>query len=145
VCEARKCRQLVEEREVVGQRAANVRPLHLDDDLAPVAQLRRVHLAKAGRAEGLAIEPVEQLAQPSAQLLLDRTLDVFDRDRTDVVLQPFELADVWLGQEIGTRGQELAELHVRRPRARPAACGSTPPARFAPRPPLGADRPPRPR
>ena len=80
-------RELVEELEVVGERCADVRALHLDDDLAAAAQRGGVHLAEARGAERLVVEVVEQLADAAAELLLDRLLDVVERDRADVVLQ----------------------------------------------------------
>ena len=73
-----------------------------------------VHLSQARRAERLGIERREQLAQPAAQLLLDRALHLLEGDRADVVLQPLELLDVRLGKQVRPRGQHLAELHVRR-------------------------------
>src|SRR3712207_7003240 len=43
-------------------------PLHLDDDLAAVAQGGPVHLAERGRSDGLRLEARERLRQAHAQL-----------------------------------------------------------------------------
>jgi hypothetical protein len=72
-----------------------------------------VRLAEARRGERLVIERLEQLADPSAELLLNDLLDVGEGNRADVVLEVLKLLDVRLGNEIGSRRQDLPELHVR--------------------------------
>ena len=108
--------ELVEEREVLGERRPNVRTLHLHHDLAPSAQASAMHLAKARRAQRLRVEEVEQLAQARTELRLDRLLDVLEGDRTHVILERLQLADVRRRKQIRTCGQHLSELDVRRPK-----------------------------
>src|ERR1051326_8098160 len=107
-----KARQLAKVLDVVGQLGANVRALYLHDHLAPVAQAGGVHLPEAGGAEWLLIEFLEELAHPRAQLFLDGRVHILHRDLSDVVLKRFELVDVRLRKEIGSRGEDLAEFHV---------------------------------
>ena len=94
-------RELAEELDVVGERRANVRPLYLHDDRAPVAQRGRVRLAEARGGERLVLERLEQLADAAAELLLDDLLDVGERHGADVVLQLLELLDVRSGIRSG--------------------------------------------
>jgi hypothetical protein len=110
-----EARELVEELHVVGELRADVRPLHLHDDRAPAAELRRVHLPEARAAERLVVERGEQLPDAPAELRLDRRLDLGEPDRRHVVLQLLQLADVGRGQQVRARRQHLPELHVGRP------------------------------
>ena len=107
-------RELAEKLDVVGEALADARALRLDDDGSPVAQRGVVDLPEARAAERLRIELREQLADARAELLLDDLLDLGEGNRIDVVLEMLQLVDVGLGQEIGPRGQHLAELDVRR-------------------------------
>ena len=74
-----------------------------------------MHLTEAGRADRVVVEFLEQLADPGAELLFDRRADVLEGNGTDIILELFELLDVRRRQQVGSRGQYLAKLDVRRP------------------------------
>ena len=106
-------REFAKKLDVLGEGGADMWALHLDDDRSPAAKPRAVHLPEARRTERLRIEEIEQLAQPSAELRLDRRFDVAERNRPHVVLERFQLADIGRRQQIGSRGQHLPKLDVR--------------------------------
>ena len=108
-------RELVKERDVVGEQVPDVRPLHLHDDRPSVAQLGGMHLSQAGRAERLPLEHREQLAQATAELLLDDVLDVARRGIGSTSSWSFSSSSMYGGgKQVGPRGEHLAELDVRR-------------------------------
>src|SRR4051812_49246792 len=110
----RDARGLVEEREVGLDLARRAGTLDLDGDTAPVRQRRAVHLADRRRRDWPFLELGEQLLDRQAELLLDDLLDVRERNRADVVLQAAELGDDVRRQDVGTRREQLPELHERR-------------------------------
>ena len=87
-----KLRELAEELDVVGERRANVGSLHLDDDGASVAQRGGVRLTETRGRERLVIEGRKQLADSTAELLLNDLFDVGERNGADVVLQTLRAA-----------------------------------------------------
>ena len=106
---------LAQRLQVLDDLLADARALHLDRDLAPVAQRRAVHLAQGGRRHRLRLELGEGLGEPDAQLGAHDALDLQERERPHLVLQAGQRLHVGQGQQIGARGQELADLDEGRP------------------------------
>src|SRR5207253_11475895 len=85
---------------------------HLDDDLAPVLQQGRVHLGDRGARKRLSVDAGEGIG---AKLLVDRLPNLLKCNGGSGIYQLRELVDVNIRKEIRPRGQQLAELDVRRP------------------------------
>ena len=102
--------ELVERFQILGNALLDVRALHLDRDQAPVAQRRAMNLAERRGGDRLRLEHPEALGQPDAELRLDDALDLGERERLDVVLQPRQRLDVGGRQQIGACRQQLSEL-----------------------------------
>ena len=101
-----RAKQLEVERDLL----LDSRPPHLDDDLAAGAQQRAVDLRDRGARERLLVEPGERV---EADVLVDDPASLRERERRHVVDELAQLVDVDVGQEVRTRGEQLAELHVR--------------------------------
>ena len=85
---------------------------HLDDNLAPILQQRRVHLGDRRAGERLGVDACEGVL---AELLVDSLPNLLERHRRGRVDELRELVDVDVRKEIWPRGQQLAELDVSRP------------------------------
>jgi hypothetical protein len=79
--------QLAEKQDIVSQRSADVRALHLHHNRPTTAKSRAMHLTQAGGTERFRVEEVEELADPAAELGLDDARDLLERNAADVVLQ----------------------------------------------------------
>ena len=108
-------RRLLEQLDVALDLARRVRALHLDGDLAAVREHRPVHLADRGGRERLCVELEEEPLDRLAELLADHALDVGERERPDVVLQPAQLGDDVRRDDVGPGREQLAELDEGRP------------------------------
>src|SRR5207253_1896705 len=75
-----------------------------------VRQRCAMHLSDRGRRDRLLVELREELRDREAEILFDHLLDVRDRKRADVVLQPSQLGDDVGRQDVGPRREQLAEL-----------------------------------
>lgn len=82
-------------------------------------------LTERGAGRRCGVERLERLAEPSADLGRDRCLDLLERDRLDIVLQPRQRAEVHGWQEVGAGRQELTELDERRPHRFELVCEPT--------------------
>ena len=100
----------LEQREVLLDHLARVGPLHLHDDLLAVRERRTVHLRDRPGGERQRVDVVEDVLPRDAQLLLHHPDDLLLGERRHVVLQRGELLDELGREEVGTRGQDLAEL-----------------------------------
>ena len=107
-------RNVLERGEIPVNLLADARALHLDGDLAAAAQDGAMHLAERGGGNRQAIELEEGVRHADAQLLANGPLDVFVRERLDVVLQPRERVQVRRRKQVGARGEDLSELDERR-------------------------------
>ena len=74
-----------------------------------------MHLADGRGGDRLLDELDEEPLDRLAQLLRDHLLDLGERERADVVLELSQLDDDVRRHDVRPRGQELAELHERRP------------------------------
>ena len=74
-----------------------------------------MHLADGRGGDGRLLEVGEELFDGELELLPDRLLDLLERERADVVLEPLELRDDVGRDDVGTGREELAELDERRP------------------------------
>ena len=108
-------RGLVEQRQVGFDLTRRVRALHLDDDLVAVRERRAVHLTDRGGGNRLLVEADERLLDRQAELFLDHDPNLREGERADVVLEAAQLGDDVRRDDIGTRGEQLAELDERRP------------------------------
>ena len=108
-------RDVLERGEIPVNLLADARTLHFDGDLAAAAQDGAMHLAERGGGNRQAIEFDERVRDADAELLANGPLDVFVRERLDVVLQPRERIQVGRREQVGARGEDLTELDERRP------------------------------
>ncbi len=108
-------RRLVQEDEVGLDLTHRVRALHLDRDLAAVRKRRLVHLTDRRRRDRHRVEVEEEPLDRVPQLLLDHALRLLEGERAHIVLQRPQLGDQVGRDDVGPRGQELPELHERRP------------------------------
>ena len=90
-------------------------PLHLDDDALAALERRGMHLADRPGGERLGIDAREHVLPRHAKLLLHDGDDLFLGHRRHVVLELRELGDELGRQQVGPRGEDLAELRERRP------------------------------
>ncbi len=74
-----------------------------------------MHLPDRRSGHGLALELEEEPLDRVAEILLDHTLCVLERERTHVVLEPAQLGDDVGRDDVRTGRQELAELDEGRP------------------------------
>ena len=74
-----------------------------------------MHLADRRGRERLLVELGEQPLDRLAELRADRALDVRERERAHVVLEPAQLGDDVGRNDVGPRREQLPELHERRP------------------------------
>src|SRR5579862_2121392 len=73
-----------------------------------------MHLADRRRSDRRGLELQEEPFDRLAELLANDALDVGERERPYVVLEPTQLRDDVRGDDVGTRREELPELHERR-------------------------------
>jgi hypothetical protein len=74
------------------------------------AKLGAMHLAQRGGRQRRRLELGERLGDPDAELLHHDSLDLRERKRLDLVLEPRERGEIGRWQEVRARGQELAQL-----------------------------------
>ena len=110
----RESRRLVHQLEVGFDLARRVRPLHFDGNAAPVREHGAVNLADRRRGERLGLELEEEPLDRLPELFSDHTLDLGERDRPHVVLEPAQLGDDVRRDDVGSRREQLAELDERR-------------------------------
>ena len=104
-------------REVGFQPLLDARPQHLDGDRRAVRRPSRPRRDAPGRSRrprprGPKLD--EHLAHRPAERGLHRRLRLGLRERRHLVLQAFEVARERRAHHVGTRGEELTELHVAR-------------------------------
>ena len=112
---AEETRSLVEEAEVGLDLIAGGRALHLHGHLLPVGEDGAVHLADRRRCDRREVELEKRPIHPEVELGLDGVAHLLERDCRRVVLQPAKLGDDVRRDDVGTRREELAELHEGRP------------------------------
>jgi len=100
---------------------------NLDDHLAAVGEERAMDLRDRGGCERLGVKPHDRIAE----VLAHYSLDLGERKGRHGVHELGELLDVDVGQQVGTRGEQLAELQERRPELSRARRNSTAPSRVA--------------
>src|SRR4051812_34789812 len=69
-----------------------------------------MHLPERGGGDRGAVEPLERLRQPDADLVLDDPFDLFVWERRDAVLQSRQRLEVREREQIAARRQQLPEL-----------------------------------
>ena len=104
-------RDLIERIEIFEHRVANPGPLHLHRHLPAVAQTRFMHLPKGGGGHRRDIEIRERFRHSDAELGGDDLLDLVERERLDLVLQPRERFEVSLRHQLDAGREKLAKLH----------------------------------
>ena len=112
---AREPREHVHHLEVALDVRAHAGPQHLDDDLLPALERRRVHLGDRGRRERRLVEALEDLGDRPAVGALDDRARLGARERRHAVLQLRELVGDVLGQQVAPGRERLAELDEDRP------------------------------
>ncbi len=110
-----EARGLVQQRDVGLDLGGRVGALHLDRDAAAVREDRAVHLADRSGRDGHPVELEEEPLDRQPQLLLDHRLGLLVRERRHVVLQAAELRDDVRREDVRAGGEQLPELHERRP------------------------------
>ena len=121
----------LQQRDVAGDLAADVRAQHLHHHLAPARQRGGVHLRDAGRRQRRGVEGLEGVADVARELLLDPRTRALAVERRHPVLQQGQLFGDVGRDQVAPGGQDLAELHEdraqflqRQPQARtPRLCG----------------------
>ncbi len=93
---------------------ADLRALHLDDDVLTVQQLGRVHLGDRRGRERLRVDRREDLRGRLSQVLSQDLVDRFEAKRADAVEALAKLEAVPLREESLAGGHELTQLDVRR-------------------------------
>src|SRR5207248_1069626 len=111
---AREASRLIEKPEVGLDLARRARALNLDRDSAPVGQGSAMHLPDRRSRDRRRLEVDEQALERVSQLLLDHPLRLLERERPHVVLECAELDDDVWRYDVGSRREELPELHERR-------------------------------
>ena len=111
----RQARRLEEQREVGLDLARRVGPLHLDDDRRPFGSVARCTCPIEAAASGFSSNSRKSrsIDWPSSSWI--DALDVLERERADVVLQPAQLGDDVRRDDVGPGREQLAELDERRP------------------------------
>lgn len=103
-------RELLDQLEVLLHPLHHPRPANLDHDCLPAGQAPEVGLADGGGRQGFGRQLREQLLWRPAQLLLDDGADPLPGLGRHLVLQVRQLRLVFGRQQVGSRGQDLAEL-----------------------------------
>jgi hypothetical protein len=85
----------------------------LTDDLPPVAQGGPMDLAERGGRDRLLLEGRKGLGDLDPELRGDDGMRLFIGEGLDLVLEPREGLQERGRQQVGPRGEELAQLHVR--------------------------------
>jgi hypothetical protein len=105
------CRR-AEEAEVQLDLLEHSGPANLDRDLPPVRQQGGMDLRDRRRRQRLLADLREHAR---AQVAVDDRSQDGERHRLDVVDETAQLLDVGVGQQVGPRGEDLAELDEGRP------------------------------
>ena len=87
-----------------------IRPLHLDDDPAPVGQRRAVDLPDRRGRDRRLLEVEVELLERELELFLDDSAGLLERERRHRVLERLQLEDDVRRDDVGARREELAEL-----------------------------------
>jgi hypothetical protein len=74
-----------------------------------------VDLAERGGGHRHGLEVGERLGHAGAELGVHDPLDVLEGERLDLVLEAGEGGEIGRRQHVGPRGEQLAQLHERRP------------------------------
>lgn len=108
--------QVLQDLDVGLDDAPQPRPLHLDHHLgARPDELGGMDLSQRGRGERLRIEAAEDALDRSPELALDDPPRLLSGERNSLILELLELLGDVERNEVGTGGQELAQLDERRP------------------------------
>ena len=107
--------EALQDLQVGGDPAADARPLDFDDDLLAAVQGRVVHLRDGRRGERLFIEGGEQLRRVAAELLGEELVHLARVGGWHPVEQAAEFARQRFAERAGAGGNDLSELHIRRP------------------------------
>ncbi len=105
-------RDVAEHVEVVNHAFADAGALNFDRDMATIAQDGFVDLSDGGGGEGLGVNFLKGSGDADAEFLGDDSFDILEWERLDFILEACEGLDVGGGDELGARGEELAELDV---------------------------------
>jgi len=97
-------------RDVLRNAAVQASPPHLYHDRTTVPESRGVHLRDRRGGEWDTIEESEQLLQGAAELALDRRLYGSEVHRRKPIVQPLELDDVSIREQVTPQRQYLSEL-----------------------------------
>ncbi len=108
-------RSLVQEAEIGFDLITGRRPLHLYGNLLPVRQDRAMHLADRRRGDRGEVELEERTVHPQFELGFDNVANLLEGNGRRIVLKPAELGDDVRWNDVGSRGEELAELDEGRP------------------------------
>lgn len=110
--------QVGEQPQVGVDARAQPRALHLHHHAAArcgaVGEAGAVHLRDRGGRERRAVEVLEHRAERRAQVVLDLRGDGVPWHGRGLAVQPGQLLRPFGRQQVGARGQDLAELHERR-------------------------------
>ena len=107
-------RQLLDHPEIRLGLGEDPRTLDLHGHDRSIVESRSVDLGGRCGGERLVFERRIQLLDRPSELGLDHPPGVVPAERSGIVLELRELADPLLGQEIGSAGRHLPDLHVRR-------------------------------
>ena len=100
-----------QEPDVAPDDLREARADHLDDDGNASREPRRMHLGDGRRGERRLVERLERLLDGRPERALHDDAGLHSRERRHVIEQGRELLGDVLGHEVGTRGQNLPELH----------------------------------
>ena len=95
--------------QAIGDPPLDARPQHLDCDGSPVGQGRAVRLGQGGGSDRRAEVDEQAFGRPT-QRLLDLTSRLFQREGRQGVLQPAKVARELQPEDVGARGQNLAQF-----------------------------------
>ena len=108
-------RGLVEKPDVCLDLPGGGRALDLDDNVLPVGKHRAVHLPDRRRGDRRELELQERTIHRQAELGLDDSAYLLERNRRGIVLEPTQLGDDVGRNDVRPRREQLAELDERRP------------------------------
>ena len=97
--------------KVVLNLLVNLRALNFYGDRTSVAQPRAIHLPERCGCQRFALERGEEFGNAGAQFGFDNPFRLLIGERFDLILQARKGFQVRFRQQIGARGQDLAELH----------------------------------
>ncbi len=107
-------RQVLKDGEIHLDELPDIRPLDLEDHLAPVRQLCPVDLAHGCARQGLVVHKYAELVLLTA-CLLDHLLDILVWDCLHVIREHQQLLDEGRWQHVPPYAEYLPQLHIRWP------------------------------